>query len=319
MNNNRTINMLEICRKILKRILTHPIRSIQQAALIERIDPDAVTRAIKGFAQYLGGGKLVECDGNLIVLTKLGREGLQLLEQFTLLAENEAQQVEKLRFAISPGIPSDIISLALSRFLFHHGTQVSPEILVVNDGMRDLVRSGNVAFGLDLCVADSTEPDEQLPASIPGSIAIPLDHRLVGAGMIDADHFSSEGDRVFLSSYIAPFCMDLLVRVPAANRIVIPDSDLRHRLVSINAGLAIEFANPSLLPGDAFIRLPVAGGVQAATLGLWMARKGQLSEPAKALISEIRYANLPPITPLDPPGQDESLPELPPLPAPLQA
>jgi hypothetical protein len=319
MNNNRTINMLEISRWILKRIRMHPTRSIQQAALIERLDPDAVARALKSFSQYLGGGKLTECrGGGLIALTKLGSDGLELLEQFLLLAENQAQQVDKVRFAVSPGIPSDILSLALSRFLFNHGREVSPEITVVNEGMRDLVRSREFAFALDLCVAGSAVPDEKLAGSITGSIAIPLDHRLVGAGMIDADHFS-EGDRVFLSPYIAPACTDLLARVPTANRIVIADANLRHRLTAINAGLALDFASPSLLPGDAFVRLPVSE-VQPATIGLWLPRRqDQLSESAKALISEIRYANLPPITPLDHTCQDEGLPEIPPLPEPMSA
>jgi hypothetical protein len=319
MNNNRTTNMLEINRRMLKRISTHTIRSIQQAALIERLDPDAVARAMKSFSLYLGGGKLVELSReNRIVLTKLSTEALRLLDGFSDLAENQAQLVDKVRFVISPGIPGDMISLALSRFLFNNGNQVSPEILVAADGIRDLVRSRDFDFAVDLCVADSAEPDEKLVPSIPASLGVFHNHRLAGAGTIDRDHFS-ESDRVFLSPYIAPFSAELLSRVPAANRIEIADSDFRHRLVSINAGLALEYAQPSLQTGDAFVRLPVIG-IEPANLGLWLPRRqDQLSEAAKLLISEIRYVNLPPIPQLEVQEESESLPEIRPLPEPLSA
>ena len=318
MNASRAINVLELNRRLLRRILTHHIRSIQQAAMIERIDPDAAARAMKTFSQYLGGGKLIETRDNRIVLSKLSAEALKLLEGFSSLAENQGQQTEKLRFAVSPGVPSELLALSLSRFLFNYGAHVTPEVFVVAEGMRDLVRTRDFAFALDLCVPDSAQADELLAASIPASIAVPLDHRLAESGMIDAEHFS-ERDLVFLSPYITAASDCLLGRLPAANRIEIADSDLRHRLVAINAGLALEYSNPSSARGDVFIRLPVVE-IQPANLGLWLpGKQDQLSEPAKNLISEIRYANLPPIAPLDSGGQSESLPEIAPLPEPLTA
>jgi DNA-binding transcriptional LysR family regulator len=268
----------------------HSITSISQLCKIQRILDDPVRRTVATLEKRFRGS-LCAVENHRLILNPLGYNVWKLARQERALAESGEEATETLTVECAPYLAEMLFPNVLPGLMKGFGGLIGLRIFNLDAGaVRQNIAAHITDFGIGIFGDDARSGVEALDARITASVAIPTGHRLQdGVGAVASADLRPD-DRILISREALglPGLGQWLQSIERANRIECDSPNLIRRCVEARLGLGLIFGFGGEGQRDGLTVRPIAG-VEEQRLCFYLPRRAaDLSEPARALMDEIR-------------------------------
>lgn len=269
----------------------HGITSVSQLCRKKRIDEDLVRRyAAKLEKKY--SAPLFEVRNHRLELTALGqRVLLEVALKDLALVESGEEAIETLTVECAPYLAEALFPKILPAFMQDFGGPIALRIFNLEAAaVQQNIATHKTDFGIAILEDGAGSGVEALDANIAALLAIPSGHRLQDhVGPVAASDLQLD-DRVFIpgEALTLPDLGEWLKSVKSANRVECDSLNLFRRCVGAGLGLGVILGFGGECQSDGVTIRPISGVKEQRLCFHVPRRSADLSEPARALMDEIR-------------------------------
>lgn len=323
-----------VCYVALAAPLTQPtqmIATFNHLARRSRMTDDALRRTLARLSEAVGGDPLVESKGRRLVLTALGHELYLIAQRLIAVTQGgqaETETVESLKIAVAVGIDPRLLAVAAVRFLEVYQEMLALQFETLDpQTISEGIRSGTVAFAVVWEGDQLTPGGKRLEPGLRWSVLTPSSGHSLSNSREPVTAKRLAGCRVILppKALVSPELPRLLSQVPPARQVLADSAHCVRAMVEagLGVGLDLDFGDATTNRKEPFCRLPIEGLAEEHICLYVPRQQTELSEPAGFLFTAfqdaVRDLALPPIPQLPEPGDDDTFPEISPLPEPQSA